>query len=89
MGTYVRQAHRGCEGRNRYRRPSKVICSCFVRLLIVNPVAQEAGIDVRLGELGGAIQETMESYEVEVGGKVYPGLYFTIPPDQQKLKVSQ
>ncbi|KAH7923235.1 peptidase M24A, methionine aminopeptidase [Leucogyrophana mollusca] len=33
---------------------------------------REAGIDVRLGELGGAIQETMESYEVEVGGKVYP-----------------
>jgi methionyl aminopeptidase len=35
---------------------------------------QEAGIDARLGEIAGAIQETMESYEVEVGGKVYPGL---------------
>ncbi|KAG6842449.1 hypothetical protein C0991_007579 [Blastosporella zonata] len=34
---------------------------------------REAGIDVRLGELAGYIQETMESYEVEVGGKVYPG----------------
>jgi len=33
---------------------------------------REAGIDVRLGELAGAIQETMESYEVEVNGKVYP-----------------
>ncbi|KAF5385349.1 hypothetical protein D9615_001202 [Tricholomella constricta] len=33
---------------------------------------REAGIDVRLGELGGLIQETMESYEVEIGGKVYP-----------------
>lgn len=33
---------------------------------------REAGIDVRLGELGGYIQETMESYEVEVGGKIYP-----------------
>ncbi|KAF9024149.1 peptidase M24A, methionine aminopeptidase [Hymenopellis radicata] len=33
---------------------------------------REAGIDVRLGELGAAIQETMESYEVEVNGKVYP-----------------
>ncbi|TFL06818.1 peptidase M24, structural domain-containing protein [Pterulicium gracile] len=33
---------------------------------------REAGIDVRLGELGAAIQETMESYEVEVDGKVYP-----------------
>ena len=34
---------------------------------------QEAGIDVRLGELAGYIQETMESYEVEVNGKVLPG----------------
>lgn len=35
---------------------------------------QESGIDVRLGEVGAAIQETMESYEVEVNGKVYPGM---------------
>ena len=34
---------------------------------------QEAGIDVRLGELAGLIQETMESYEVEVGGRAIPG----------------
>lgn len=34
---------------------------------------QEAGIDVRLGELAGYIQETMESYEVEVNGKMLPG----------------
>ena len=34
---------------------------------------QEAGIDVRLGELGAAIQETMESYEVEVRGKTHRG----------------
>ena len=34
---------------------------------------QEAGIDARMGEIGAAIQETMESYEVEVGGNVYPG----------------
>jgi methionyl aminopeptidase len=33
---------------------------------------REAGIDVQLGELGAAIQETMESYEVEVDGKVFP-----------------
>ncbi|KAG6335093.1 hypothetical protein ID866_4002 [Astraeus odoratus] len=32
----------------------------------------EAGIDVRLGELAGYIQETMESYEVEVNGKILP-----------------
>ena len=39
-------------------------------------VTQEAGIGVRLGELAGLIQETMESYEVEVDGKVISG---TIP----------
>ncbi|KAF8910094.1 peptidase M24A methionine aminopeptidase [Gymnopilus junonius] len=33
---------------------------------------REAGIDVRLGELAGAIQETMESYEVEIGSQVLP-----------------
>lgn len=32
----------------------------------------EAGIDARLGEIGAKIQETMESYEVEIKGKVYP-----------------
>lgn len=37
-----------------------------------NTGVREAGIDVRLGELGGYIQETMESYEVEVDGKVLP-----------------
>ncbi|OBZ79054.1 Methionine aminopeptidase 2 [Grifola frondosa] len=37
-----------------------------------NTGIHEAGIDVRLGEIGAAIQETMESYEVEVNGKVYP-----------------
>jgi methionyl aminopeptidase len=33
---------------------------------------KEAGIDVRLGDLGGAIQEVMESYEVVINGKTYP-----------------
>lgn len=37
-----------------------------------NTGVREAGIDVRLGELGGLIQETMESYEVEVDGKTLP-----------------
>jgi len=37
-----------------------------------NTGVREAGIDVRLGELGAAIQETMESYEVEINGKVFP-----------------
>ncbi|KAJ7631199.1 peptidase M24, structural domain-containing protein [Roridomyces roridus] len=36
------------------------------------PAFGKRGSTVRLGELGGLIQETMESYEVEIGGKVYP-----------------
>jgi methionyl aminopeptidase len=34
---------------------------------------QEAGIDVRLCDVGAAIQEVMESYEVEIDGKVFQG----------------
>ncbi|CAI4215653.1 unnamed protein product [Parascedosporium putredinis] len=37
-----------------------------------NTGIHEAGIDVRLGELGGLIQETMESYECEINGVNYP-----------------
>jgi methionyl aminopeptidase len=36
-----------------------------------NTGIREAGIDVRLGEIGAAIQEVMESYEVTIGGKTY------------------
>lgn len=34
---------------------------------------QNAGIDVRLCDVGEAIQEVMESYEVELDGKTYQG----------------
>ncbi|KAL8885733.1 MAG: hypothetical protein Q9215_006453 [Flavoplaca cf. flavocitrina] len=37
-----------------------------------NTGLREAGIDVRLGELGGHIQETMESYECDINGTTYP-----------------
>lgn len=37
-----------------------------------NTGVREAGIDVRMCDIGEAVQEVMESYEVEVGGKVYP-----------------
>lgn len=37
-----------------------------------NAGVKEAGIDVRVGDLGGIIQEVMESYEVEIGGTSYP-----------------
>jgi len=37
-----------------------------------NTGVREAGIDVRLGELGGYIQEVMESYECEIDGTTYP-----------------
>ena len=32
---------------------------------------KEAGVDVRLCDIGAAIQEVMESYECEIDGKVY------------------
>jgi len=37
-----------------------------------NTGVKEAGIDVRLGDIGAAIQEVMESYEVTINNKVYP-----------------
>ncbi|KAK1077531.1 Methionine aminopeptidase 2 [Friedmanniomyces endolithicus] len=33
---------------------------------------RDAGIDARMGEIGGAIQEAMESYEVTIEGTTYP-----------------
>jgi hypothetical protein len=35
---------------------------------------QTAGLDVRMCDIGEAIQEVMESYEVEVGGKTHQGM---------------
>lgn len=37
-----------------------------------NAGIREAGIDARVGEIGGVIQETMESFEVEIDGTTYP-----------------
>jgi len=37
-----------------------------------NAGIKEAGIDARLGEIGGVIQEVMESYEIELNGTTYP-----------------
>ncbi len=37
-----------------------------------NTGVREAGIDVRLCDVGAAIQEVMESYEIELNGKTYP-----------------
>ncbi|KAL2126607.1 hypothetical protein VTI74DRAFT_560 [Chaetomium olivicolor] len=37
-----------------------------------NAGIKEAGIDARLGEIGGVIQEVMESYEVELNGTTFP-----------------
>ncbi|KAK6931981.1 Peptidase M24 [Dillenia turbinata] len=36
-----------------------------------NTGVKEAGVDVRLCDVGAAIQEVMESYEVEINGKVF------------------
>lgn len=37
-----------------------------------NAGIREAGIDVRVGDLGEIIQEVMESYEVEIRGETFP-----------------
>lgn len=36
-----------------------------------NEGVKQAGIDVRLADIGAAIQEVMESYEIELNGKTY------------------
>lgn len=33
---------------------------------------KEAGIDVRMSDIGAAIQEAMESYEIDLDGQTYP-----------------
>jgi methionyl aminopeptidase len=40
-------------------------------MFIYTFLSQAAGIDVQLCDIGAAIQEVMESYEVELDGKVY------------------
>lgn len=45
-----------------------------VWLYILLICSQESGIDVRLCDIGAAIQEVMESYEVEINGKVFQGI---------------
>jgi len=37
-----------------------------------NTAIKHSGVDALLCDIGAAIQETMESYEVELDGKVYP-----------------
>lgn len=37
-----------------------------------NTGVKEAGIDVRLNDIGAAVEEVMESYEMELDGKTYP-----------------
>ncbi|KAF9594936.1 hypothetical protein IFM89_035506 [Coptis chinensis] len=44
-----------------------------IHLLGIMDRILEAGIDVRLCDVGAAIQEVMESYEVEINGKVFQG----------------
>lgn len=43
-----------------------------------NTGIKHAGIDARLNEIGEVIQETMESYEVEIDGKTYQGKFCRI-----------
>lgn len=37
-----------------------------------NTGLREAGVDVRLSDIGAKIEEVMQSYEVEIKGRTYP-----------------
>jgi len=50
--------------------------NCYWELIAY--LAQESGIDVRLCDVGAAIQEVMESYEVELDGRTYQGIMTNI-----------
>ncbi len=45
----------------------------YILLLMFISILQEAGIDVRLCDIGESIEEVMTSYEVELEGKTYTG----------------
>jgi len=49
------------------------VCPCPPCTRYYTADEQAAGLDVRMCDIGEAIQEVMESYEVEVGGKTHQG----------------
>lgn len=49
---------------------NRYLCRLYTHLFYFF-FTQEAGIDVRLCDVGEAIQEVMESYEVELDGRTY------------------
>ena len=46
-------------------------CAAAVAITAAAVGIKEAGIDVRLCDIGAAVQEVMESHEVELDGKTY------------------
>nr|CAG8628720.1 1037_t:CDS:10 [Entrophospora candida] len=54
-----------------------------------NTGVKEAGIDVRLGDIGAAIQEVMESYEVEINGKTQQGKSVPIVKNGDQTKMEE
>ena len=51
-------------------------------------MSQNAGADVRISDVSAAIQEAMESYEVEINGRTYPvkSVPFVKNNDQTKME---
>ena len=47
---------------------------------------KHAGIDARLNEIGEIIQETMESYEVELDGKTYQGKLWSLQANVSSVR---
>ena len=45
-----------------------------------NTAIKHSGVDASLGDIGAAVQEAMESYEVELDGKVHQVKAIRTPP---------
>ena len=54
-----------------FHEGSQPIFALFAIVNLCNSGIQHAGVDARLGDIGAAIQEVMESYEVELNGKTH------------------
>lgn len=59
--------------------PASFLILCFISTYVSAGV-REAGIDVRLCDIGAAVQEVMESYEVELDGKTYQVRFWSLKP---------
>ena len=70
-GRGERFTNRGCHHASALRKEKLALALCSLKNPSGHAGIREAGIDVRLCDVGAAIQEVMESYECEIDGKTY------------------